>query len=38
MTRIRGDARIIVNAALIVAPFVIVSGLIYRALQWIGWV
>lgn len=36
--RIRPDARLIVTAALIVTPFVIVGGLINRALQWLGWI
>ena len=36
MTRFPGDARLIVTAALIVAPFVLGGGLIYRWLQWFG--
>lgn len=36
--RIRPDARLIITAAIIVAPFVIVGGLIYRAMQWVGWI
>lgn len=29
-------ARHIITAVLIVAPFVIAGGLVYRALQWLG--
>ncbi|TJW05466.1 MAG: hypothetical protein E5W82_28915 [Mesorhizobium sp.] len=35
--RIRPDAQLITTAALIVAPFAIVGGLVYRLLQWPGW-